>query len=211
LQGSSYHRRERKLLHLAGGAFAFCLPFIPYWLALAGGCGAVLLAYWLKPSFSPWLNSICKPEDRASGHIGGLRGYATTLLILLVGWRLLEPSDPAALRYAMFGWTALAFGDGLAGLVGPGPRVAPTVPWNRHKTWWGFVGSVLGIALAFAGCFLLPLPGVPLPATGPQLAILLLPLALAGAIVESLSLPLDDNYVVGLSCPVLAWVALQFV
>jgi dolichol kinase len=208
LQGSAYNRRARKLLHLAGGFFAFCLPFIPYWAALAGGIGAVAASFWLKPDFTPWLNDICKPEDRARGTIGGLRGYAVTLLVLLLAWPLLRRIDPGAVRYVMFGWMALAFGDGLAGLLGPGPRVAATVPWNRNKTWWGVVGSFLGIALAYAACFLLPLDG---PVAVPALRTLLLglPVAVAGAVVESLDLPLDDNYVVGLSCPLLAWAALH--
>jgi dolichol kinase len=107
----------------------------------------------------------------------------------------------------MFGWMALAFGDGLAGLTGPGPRVAATVPWNRHKTWWGVVGSFIGFALAYACCFALSMgslgPAEPLS----RLALSLPLVAMAGALVESLDLPVDDNYVVGLSAPLLALAA----
>jgi len=210
LQASSYDRRQRKLLHLSGGFFAFCLPFIPYWLAVGGGIAAVALSFWLKPALSPWLNAISKPEDRTTGQISGLRGYAVTLLILLLAWQVMLRYDANALRYVMFGWTALAFGDGLAGLIGPGPRVAPTVPWNRHKTWWGLAGSFIGIAVAYSACFMLPLIAAS-PGDPEHVLLLMLPVALLGAIIESLDLPLDDNYVVGLSCPLLAWLALHFV
>jgi dolichol kinase len=207
LQGDQYDRRSRKLLHVLGGLLAFVLPFIPYWLSLLGGIGALLFSLLARPSASPWLNAICKPEDRARGTISGLRGYAVSVLILLLCWPLLELREPAALRYVMFGWMALAFGDGLAGLIGPGPKVAATVPWNPNKTWWGVLGSFIGFAVAYWCSFGLTMGTMGPADLLPRLLILLPVVSLAGAVMESLDLPVDDNYVVGLSAPVLALLA----
>jgi dolichol kinase len=100
----------------------------------------------------------------------------------------------------MFGWLALALGDGLAGLVGPSPSRTRTVPWNRHKTRWGSFGCFIGAFAAYCGTNLL-LDLVYLPAEfawGP----LLLRAGIAGAAValaESMEIGLDDNYVVGIA------------
>jgi dolichol kinase len=187
---------------MLGGLAAFLLPVTPYPIALAGSILACVGAFWLKPSLGPWLNSISKPEDRAAGKIPGLRGYAVVVLILILLWPLMLRYDLPAVRYVMFGWMALAFGDGLAGLIGPGPLVARTVPWNRSKTWWGVVGSITGIAAAYLLSFsLFAIHGPPETA---QRALVMAPLAaLGGALIESLDLPVDDNYVVGLASPLL--------
>jgi dolichol kinase len=87
--------------------------------------------------------------------------------------------------------------------VGPGPRVAATVPWNRGKTWWGLIGSFIGFCIAYVACFALPLGGWS-PEPVARLMLLMPLVASAGALVESLAVPIDDNYVVGLSAPLLA-------
>jgi dolichol kinase len=118
-------------------------------------------------------------------------------------WPILEAlgvTEPR--RFIMFGWLALALGDGLAGLVGPGPTIGRTVPWNRQKTWWGVAGSIVGSLIAFLVAFTLPFPAGALPAW--QLWVGGVICAAAVAAAESAELPADDNYVVGLGAAVSA-------
>jgi dolichol kinase len=205
-RSKGYNRAARKLLHIAGGSFALAVPFVPYLFGLAAAIGATILAYLLRPKHAWWLRYISKPIDRKRNVITGLRGYATVILLLVLLWPLLERIGiEDAKRYVMFGWLALAFGDGLAGLVGPGPTIARTVPWNRHKTWWGLMGCFAGVLAAHIISFGLPFPGLaPLPlavqfeSAGAIAAIV--------ALLESLDLQADDNYTVGLGAPLLACV-----
>ena len=92
----------------------------------------------------------------------------------------------------------------LAALMGPGPSVARTVPWNKQKTWWGVLGCFVGTWVAFIACFAWPLRGTeslylanPL-GYGAAVAVVI-------AIVESLVSKVDDNYIVGLGGAAAAW------
>ena len=204
-RSQGYNRGMRKALHILAGLPALGLPYIglcPYgwYVAAALALGGLWFAYSLKPSHSRWLRYISKPADRNRGVITGLRGYAVVIVILLLLWYPLGFVDAAALRYVMFGWLALAWADGLAGLLGPSPRQGGTVPWNRHKTWWGFFGAVIGAATAYAVAFLAPWPGVPLAELRWPLATGVVT-ALVVAVLESLKLRIDDNYLVGLGAP----------
>jgi dolichol kinase len=204
-RGSGYNRLARKLLHVAGGLPALLLPYLPYWLVLAGAAAGVVLAFMLKPTHGKWLRTITKPIDRRRGVISGVRGYFTAVLALVLLWPLLRLwGVDGSVRYIMFGWLALALGDGLAGILGPGPRRGNTVPWNNQKTWWGVAGCFIGTLGGFVVSF-----GLPLESSVGQLPVL--PLVLLGALAsitvavgESAELPADDNYVVGLSAPVVA-------
>lgn len=205
-RSKGYNRAARKILHIAGGSFAFTVPFVHYWIALTAALCAMGLAYWLRPKHAWWLRYISKPIDRKRNVITGLRGYATVILLLVLLWPLLENVGiEEAKRYVMFGWLALAFGDGLAGLVGPGPSVARTVPWNRHKTWWGLIGCYAGVLAAHVLSFSLPFPSLP-----PLPLVLQIETAVAiaavVALLESLDIQVDDNYTVGLGAPLLACV-----
>lgn len=206
-RGKGYNRTARKLLHVAGGSFAFAVPFVPHWFGLLAAIAATIMAYILRPKHAWWLRYISKPADRKRNVITGLRGYATVILILVLAWPALQHFGLEAQRYVMFGWLALAFGDGLAGLVGPGPSIARTVPWNRHKTWWGLLGCYAGVLLAYICSFVIPyqlpsLQAIPWP-THLELGPLI---ALAVAMIESLDVKADDNYTVGLGAPFLACV-----
>jgi dolichol kinase len=192
-----YNRTARKLLHIAGGLGALTLPFIPYWLALAGALAATILAFILKPQHVWWLRVLSKPRDRLRGVITGMRGYCLVVLLLILIWPALNLAFDDAAHLVMLGWLALSLGDGVAGLVGPHPSESRTVPWNRHKTLWGAVGCFLATLVAYLVSFTIAWPGVEVQPIGAAL----IPGALVAAIVallESLDTPVDDNYLVGL-------------
>lgn len=202
-----YNRTARKLLHIAGGLGALALPFIPsvipYWSVLAVALAAVVLALLLRPQHAWWLRVLAKPRDRLRGVITGLRGYCLVILLLILLWPLLTPWFDDAAHFVMLGWLAMSLGDGAAGLAGPHPSQASTVPWNKHKTWWGALACFLGTLLAYYVSFAIPWPAVEVQtmsaALGPSLLIATVVTAL-----ESLETPLDDNYLVGLGAVVCA-------
>ncbi len=192
---------------MLGAVGAGALPFIPYYLALVGACFGVFLAYVLKPRHHRWLELMSKPADREAQVITGFRGYMITLLLLILAWPVMDGFRASlvcpAQFYVMFGWLALALGDGLAGMVGPSPGQTPTVPWNKDKTWLGSLGCAFGVVAAYFACFAGPLMGGdalswPLLLTGAGV------LGVLTALVESLDVPVDDNFMVGLGAPLLA-------
>ena len=205
--GKGYNRTLRKVLHIAAGLPALAVPCLPSWVVLAATVVLLVAAYWLKPRHAWWMRYISKPADRRRNVITGLRSFAGTLFLLAVVWFCLDrlgPGDPSYSRYVMLGWLALALGDGLAGLVGPGPKVARTVPWNKYKTWWGMIGCFGGVLLAYGLSIAVPYP--PPPPLG--MAALLsggLLTAAAIALLESVRFKLDDNYTVGLGAAIVAF------
>jgi dolichol kinase len=199
-----YNRAARKLLHIAGGLPALAVPFVPYWAALAAGSLLMVTALLLRPRHAWWLRVLSKPADRVRGVITGLRGYCFVILLLLVLWRPLLLITADAERYVMLGWLTLSLGDGLAGLLGPGPKTGRTVPWNRRKTWWGLLGCFAGVLLAYGVCLAVPWSGVSALRSPAEWSVGL-SVALLVALLESADTPLDDNYLVGLGAPLLAW------
>lgn len=201
-RSKGYNRRARKIIHLTGGLPALFLPLFPEWLVLAGAVVGAILAYALKPTHAWWLRYITKPEDRKRGEISGVRSYFISILALVVLWLALHyiganhpPLQLLGLRLCMFGWLALALGDGLAGLLGPSPSRTSTVPWNKHKTWWGMLGCFVGAGIAYAATMLLTsrvYTQQPL-----ETGTLIIGALVAGAFValaESKPSKIDDNY-----------------
>lgn len=218
-KGRGYNRAVRKLLHIAGGVPALALPYIPYWLALAAAAAALALSLALKPTYAWWLRIISKPRDRIRGVITGLRSYASAVLALVILWGVLKlvvgdglitADIECAVRYIMLGWLALGVGDGLAGLLGPGPSEGRTVPWSKSKTWWGAVGCFLGTLGAYVASFGLHF-SIPGHDSLPQLLLFGVVVAVLTTLIESLDSPVDDNYLVGLGAPFFALVLHVFV
>lgn len=113
------------------------------------------------------------------------------LLTLLAGVR----------RPALGGaWVVFTAGDGLAGIAGRalgGPRL----PWNHRKSWAGSAAFVLAAAAALFGFLRRYQPHV----ASRRAAGLAALTALAAATVETLPLPVDDNY----SVPVVAGLMIE--
>lgn len=198
-----YNRILRKLLHISMGLPAVLVPFTPYWAILALAVCATIIAWYVKPHHTIWLSKIAKPSDLKKGRFTGFLGYALAILILVGLWPLFDAVGQPGARLVMLGWLALALGDGLAGLVGPGPGIAPTVPWCDRKTYLGLSGGFIGMfgAYLISFGFSFGLPGAQ------QLPTLLwagIICAIPTAFLESLELKLDDNYIVGLGAPVIA-------
>jgi uncharacterized protein (TIGR00297 family) len=164
----------RKALHVGFGLFAFALKWIPWWAAALVAAVAVL-GNWLA------LHRIVgtRVARHERGYDAGIVLYPFVVLLLILIFR-------NHIAYAGIVWTILAFGDGMATVMAGVARIAP-LPWNRAKSWGGFLGFVLfASAAAITAGWWLGDPDV----AAIEIAVL------AAAIGESLDLHIDDNITV---------------
>jgi dolichol kinase len=193
----SYDRRTRKTLHLLLGFPALLLPFVSYKYAIAVVVLGVLFTFWLRADRFNFISRLAKPSDHRINSVTGFQVYAIVVLILVSLVPALNHFELPGERYAMLGWLVMSWGDGLSGLLGPGPKVARTVPWNSEKTWLGSLGALIGSCLAACVCYLVPLTilqNPPLPQAMMSIAIV----SMSAAALESLQLRIDDNFTVGI-------------
>jgi phytol kinase len=189
-----YRRRLRKLIHILAGLPSFLLAYVSYPIALACALAAVTAAFMLRPEH-PWLRLLAKPEDIQQHRISGVRHYFIAVLILIAVFGLHYPLIAAA------GWLALAWGDGAAGLVGR--KDAMKLPWSSRKTVIGFASCWAGIWLAVVAIlFAVGAQGSWTSLSGQAFIGLT---ALLVSLLESLRLPFDDNYTVGIGAAVLLY------
>jgi len=187
-----YNRRLRKLIHILAGFPALLLRFLPWW-------GMIVLALlflagtWFLHPRHRLVSAFAKPEDRARGFLSGVRNYFLSVLLLVVVFGAFNGF------YATVGWLALAWGDGAAGLIG-GSESAK-LPWSRKKPIVGLLAGILGvfIAIIVASCW----SSASCAGLGTVRLVSFAALAIAIGLLESLELPLDDNFTVGLSTPAL--------
>jgi uncharacterized protein (TIGR00297 family) len=169
--------------------FALLLRWIP-WQAAAGlAAAAIVFNIALIPRLG---DRLIRPGERERVLRSGVVLYAVAVLVLILIFR-------HRLEIAAGAWGILAFGDGASTLLG-GTLAGPRLPWNPKKSWIGsaaflLFGSVGGAALmSWVGA------RYDAPAQGLPIWVLASVAALAGAIVESLPLALDDNLSVPLFC-----------
>jgi len=171
----------RQVVHMAMGAFALLLRWIPWWQAVALAVGAIVFNVAILPRISVRLY---RPGDRERG-LHGIVFYPLAVLLLLLAF-------PHRLDIAAAAWGILAIGDGIATLAGRaigGPRW----PWNREKTLSG--SAAFAIFGAAAGVFpagwcrpsVVPSPSLAFSIGAPIVA------AIAAAFVETIPVRLDDN------------------
>lgn len=177
----------RKLVHIGVGGIAFLIRFLgPLWSAVAA-IGAVLFNLLVLPRIGG--RRLWREAESARGSALGIVLYpVAVLLLVLVFHRRLEVAAAV--------WGILAFGDGMASLVGMaiGRR---RLPWNARKSWAGTTAYALFGTAGAAALLLWTAPGR--YELGFALAVCTAA-ALLGALVESLPQGLDDN----LSVPLLA-------
>ena len=174
----------RKIVHMGVGGIAFLLGFLgPFWSAVFA-LAALLNNLFILPRVGG--KKLWRDHEAEKGASLGIALYPLTVLILiLLFWNRLEVA--AAI------WGILAFGDGMASLVGMTLGRAK-LPWNAEKSW---AGSLAYLAFGTAGCLILLQWTAPFLDRSYPLAFacaVSLMAALFAAFLESLPQGLDDNF-----------------
>lgn len=172
----------RKLLHMAVGLPAFTLRFLGPVGATVLAVTAILHNLFVLPRIA---RGLWRDEEKSRGRSIGMVLYPVTVLILiLVYWRRLEVAAAA--------WGILAFGDGMASLVGRSFG-RTKLPWNAGKSWAGTFGYFLFGTAASAALLVWTAP-VSSHAYDLGFAVAICAVAtLLAALLESLPQGLDDN------------------
>jgi uncharacterized protein (TIGR00297 family) len=179
---------RRKLLHMGVGGFAFLLRWLTWPQAAAMALAAFLFNWQVLPRIGG--RALWRDGERERGYTLGMLFYPLAVLGLILAFRL-ELWKAAAV------WGMLAFGDGMAALVGQAVG-GPRLPWNARKGWVGFgafvVCGTLGAAVLAGWTLRLP------PATWTSAWIVgyVGVAVLFAALVESAPSTLDDNLTVPL-------------
>jgi uncharacterized protein (TIGR00297 family) len=180
----------RKLVHVSMSGFALLLRWIPWWTGTLLALAALLFNVLVLPRLAG--DTLMRPAERGRTLRSGVAFYALSVLILILLFR-------HHLEVAACAWGILALGDGASTLAGQGVG-GPRLPWNPGKSWAGSLAFFLAGTLGGAGLMLWVAARYPNPPTVPAAFILAGAAALAGALVESLPLEMDDN----LSVPILS-------
>jgi uncharacterized protein (TIGR00297 family) len=183
----------RQTVHIAMGAFALLLRWLPWWEAVALATIALLFNAFLLPLVA---GHLYRPGDRERG-LHGIVFYPIAVLLLLLIF-------PRHLPLAAAAWGVLAVGDGMATIVGRAVRGARW-PWNREKTVAG--SAALAVCGGAAGSFLLwwCRDAAVIPMSPAFIVAAPLVAGVAAAAVESMDVRLDDNLSVALVAGGVLW------
>jgi len=170
----------RKLVHMGVGGLAFSLRFLgPLWGAVVAAA-AVGFNLMLLPRIGG--RRLYRSAEAERGRSLGILLYPLAVLLLILAFH-------RRLEVAAAAWGILAFGDGMASLVGMSLGRSK-LPWNPDKSWAGTAAYVVFGALAAWTLLLWTAPGV--YGAGFALAAAAAA-ALVAAALESLPQGLDDN------------------
>ena len=191
MRAGIFSEEWRKSTHILMGGFALLLRYLPWW-------AAALLALAAVISNATWIprlggGALMRENEKESLLRSGVWLYSFSILMLLLIF-------PHRLEVVAGAWGILALGDGFATLAGKGIG-GPVLPWNSRKSWVG--STVFFAAGTLGGAAFWWWVGSSTQAPSPPFRRIMLIsacAALACAIVESLSLKLNDN----LSVPFLA-------
>jgi uncharacterized protein (TIGR00297 family) len=186
--GLSGAELRRKVVHMAVGGFAFLLRELTWPQAAALALAAFLFNWQVLPRIGG--RGLWRSEEAGRGYARGILLYPLSVLALVLVFH-------DALWKAAAVWAILAFGDGMASVVGLW-RGGRRLPWNEGKSWNGFLAFLVFGTLGALGltAWTLRLSGA---ALSPGLLAGLAAVVLFCALVESLPTTLDDNVTVPLA------------
>jgi uncharacterized protein (TIGR00297 family) len=171
-------------VHIGVGSFALLLRVLSWPQAVAMAVSAFLFNWLVLPRIGG--KALWRDPERTKGYPLGILLYPLAVLALVLLFR-----DRLWIAAAL--WGVLAWGDGMASLVGQtlgGPRL----PWNPRKGWVGLLAFLVFGTLAASF-----LAGWTARRPFPDHLPLLLVVTLASGLVETLPSTLDDNLTVPLT------------
>ena len=183
MKGGALTRGEiaRKIVHMGVGLIAFSLHYLgPFWAAILAAT-ALASNLFLLPRIGG--RKLWREAEHQSGTSIGIILYPLAVLLLILAFY-------QRLEVAAAAWGILAFGDGMASLVGMSIGRSK-LPWNPRKSWAGTIAYVLFGTLA-STALLLWTPRDHVYSLGFALAVCFATSVLAAAL-ESLPQGLDDN------------------
>jgi len=165
------------------GLIAFAVRFLGPALSALCALTATLFNLFVLPRIGG--KKLWREEEAKRGSSVGIVLYPLTVLILILAfWKRLEVAAGV--------WGIMAFGDGMASLVGMSIGSAK-LPWNPKKSW---AGSAAFVLFGTAGCFALLQWTAPAFDRTYSFAFALgisLAAAFVAAVLESMPQGLDDN------------------
>ena len=174
---------KRKLLHIAVGGFAFLLRDLTWPQAALMALAAFGFNWLLLPRLGG--RRLWREAEHGAGYPLGILLYPLAVLFVVLLFR-------HELWMAAAIWGVLALGDGMASILGQAVG-GPRLPWNPRKGWAGFAAFVVFGTIG-AGVLMAWTLGFPIGAwASPAVLSIVLPLALACGLVESMPTALDDN------------------
>jgi uncharacterized protein (TIGR00297 family) len=183
LKGGALTRGEiaRKTVHMGVGLIAFSLHYLgPFWAAILAAT-ALVSNMFLLPRIGG--RKLWREAEHQSGTSIGIILYPLAVLLLILAFY-------QRLEVAAAAWGILAFGDGMASIVGMSIGRSK-LPWNPRKSWAGTIAYVLFGTLA-STALLMWTPRDHVYSLGFALAVCFAT-SVAAAALESLPQGLDDN------------------
>jgi len=172
----------RKLVHVGVGGIAFAVRPLGFWGSVAAAVTAVLHNLVIFPLYGG--KRLWRPGETERGFALGIVIYPVTVLLLLLLFR-------ERLEVAAAIWGILAFGDGMAAIVGQTLGRSNPLPWNPKKSWAGTLAYALFGGLGAWALLQWTAPGI--YSTAFAIAIAFATASFA-AILESQPQGLDDNF-----------------
>ncbi len=197
---TAHSERARQWVHIGSGLFALLLRALTWRQAAALAIAALAFNALALPRIGG--RHLYRPADRARGFPLGILLYPISVLLLIVFFR-------SRLDLAAAAWGILAFGDGMATLIGQslGSTRSRPLPWNPDKTVAGTLAFVLFAGAAGAALELWTARSVAPPGSAMFWGAAVVAAAVAAALVETIPGRLDDNVSVPFAAAAVLWCA----
>ncbi len=191
----AFSEDARQSVHIAMGAFALALPYLPWWIAVLLASLAVAFNVFALQKLLGL--QLFRPGERLRRLTSGFVLYPLAVVGLLFAFG-------SRLDIVAAAWGILAAGDGMATIIGRRYGIRP-IAWNHSKSLGGSLALVLfgGAAGVFLAWWcrdtVIPPAYAWFPFVAPVLA------AIAAAAVETIPISLDDNVSVTATAAGVMW------
>ena len=192
LHSLSSRESRRRLWHMTPGLLAFPLQFVSHADPLSPTLRGIILGVIGLLSLQIFLGFRRIQREQQETGLWAVVGYALSVL----GTIVLFP-DRLEVGLALLG--ILAFGDGSATAFGKMLR-GPVLPWNRSKTWAGFLAFIINGSLMSGWIYWGETQNpeaLEMPLSLGRALLLTAPAVVLCAIVESVPSRINDNIRVG--------------